>query len=99
MGMVRKDDPKLKTEVGARLALTRSALGHGVTDMSRLMESDNHGSNYSNYESGIRLISISHAMALYRNCGLTLDWIYFGDMRMLSADLQEKLRQIKARSQ
>jgi transcriptional regulator with XRE-family HTH domain len=84
-------DPTTPAEVGRRLALTRRALEYTTTTMCRLMGSISHGSTYSNYESGIRLISIQHALKLCRRCRLTLAWIYQGDFKSLPPDIQEKI--------
>jgi transcriptional regulator with XRE-family HTH domain len=65
-------DPTTPAEVGRRLALTRRALEYTTTTMCRLMGSISHGSAYSNYESGIRLIHIQHALKLCSKCRLTL---------------------------
>jgi transcriptional regulator with XRE-family HTH domain len=80
--------------VGNRLVLTRKALGFTTTKMCVLMGSVSGGSAYTNYEMGRRLIAHSHALALCTACGLTLDWIYRGDMRLVDPDVQSKLQQV-----
>jgi len=87
----QQPDPSSPAEVGARLALTRQALGYTTTTMCRMMASVSHGSTYSNYESGIRLISIKHALALCTRCRLTLAWIYQGELDTLPADIKAKI--------
>jgi transcriptional regulator with XRE-family HTH domain len=87
----QRPDPTSPAEVGARLALTRQALGYTTTTMCRYMGSVSHGSTYSNYESGIRLISIKHALALCTRCRLTLPWIYQGQLDSLPPDIRDKI--------
>jgi transcriptional regulator with XRE-family HTH domain len=87
----QRPDPSSPAEVGARLALTRRALGYTTTTMCRMMVSVSHGSTYSNYESGIRLISIKHALALCTRCRLTLAWIYQGEFDTLPRDIKLKI--------
>ena len=91
MATSRRPDPTSPAEVGRRLALTRRALGYTTTTMCRLMGSVSHGSAYSNYESGIRLINIQHALKLCSRCRLTLPWIYQGQFKTLPKDIREKI--------
>jgi transcriptional regulator with XRE-family HTH domain len=86
-----RGDPTSPAEVGARLALTRQALGYTTTTMCRMMASASHGSTYSNYESGIRRISLDHALELCKRCRLTLAWIYQGELDTLPADIRNKI--------
>lgn len=85
-------DPSSAAEVGKRLARTRQALGYTTTKMCDLMGSISHGSAYTNYEMGRRRISLDHALALRRECGLTLDWIYCGDISNLPEHLQRAIQ-------
>jgi transcriptional regulator with XRE-family HTH domain len=89
--MIRKTDPTSPVEIGRRLALTRRALGYTTTTMCRMMGSRSGGSAYSNYESGIRRISLDHALELKRRCRLTLPWIYEGELDTLPADIRDKI--------
>ncbi len=88
----RKKIPSLMKEHGRRLRLTRLAFGHTQAVMSHLMGSKTSGQAWENYESGRRLISVAHAMQLCQRLGLTMDWFYFGNMRMLPEDIQDRLR-------
>ena len=81
-------------EIGARLALTRRALGFTQADMGRLMGATSNGQAWQNYEAGNRRISIDHALMLCRNCGLTLDWIYQGQLVNLPPALREHLQRL-----
>src|SRR5262245_33763970 len=89
--MARRVDHTAPAQVGTRLALTRTALGYTTTTMCRMMGSASHGSAYSNYESGIRRISLDHALELCRRCRLTLAWIYQGELDTLPADIRNKI--------
>jgi transcriptional regulator with XRE-family HTH domain len=90
----RSSDPTSQVEIGARLALTRSALGYTQAMMSKLMGSATAGQAFANYESGLRRISINHAIKLCQTCGLTMDWIYQGQMQNLSPDLRAKIQEL-----
>jgi len=90
----RSTDPTSIAEIGARLALTRRALGFYQVDMSRLMGAASNGQAWGNYEAGTRRISIDHALMLCRNCGLTLDWIYQGQMVNLPPTLREHIQRL-----
>jgi transcriptional regulator with XRE-family HTH domain len=87
----QRPDATSPAEIGARLALTRRALGYTTTTMCRMMASASHGSTYSNYESGIRRISLDHALALCARCRLTLAWIYQGELDTLPTDIRDKI--------
>ena len=60
-------DPTSIAEIGARLELTRQALGLTQVMMGRLMGAVSNGQAWRNYESGKRRISIDHALALTRS--------------------------------
>ena len=61
-------------EIAERLRITRDAFGYTQGFISRLIGSTTEsGQAWENYESGRRRISLNHAMALCRKCGLTLD--------------------------
>lgn len=87
-------DPSSAVEIGKRLQRTREALGYTTTKMCQLMGSVTTGSAYTNYEMGRRRISIDHAIALRRECGLGLNWVYCGDITDLPTHLQKALQQI-----
>src|SRR5262245_26418099 len=89
--LARRSDPSSPAQIGARLALTRRALEYTTTTMCRMMGSTSHGSTYSNYESGIRRISLDHALSLCTRCRLTLAWIYQDDFESLPDDIKAKI--------
>ena len=82
----RTPDPTSQSEIGARLAVTRQALGYTQAMMSKLMGSATAGQAWENYEAGRRRISINHALKLCQTCRLTLPWIYQGQMTDLPPD-------------
>jgi transcriptional regulator with XRE-family HTH domain len=88
----RNGDPTSLPEIGRRLALTRRALGVTQAMMASLMGSSTAGQAWENYEAGRRRISIDHALELHRNCGLTLPWIYEGELKTLAPGLQRDIR-------
>jgi transcriptional regulator with XRE-family HTH domain len=93
--MVRQPvDPTSIVQIGVRLALTRRALGLTQIMMGQLMGTISNGQAWGNYEGGKRRISVDHALALCRNCGMTLDWIYQGQMVNLPPDLREKIQRL-----
>jgi transcriptional regulator with XRE-family HTH domain len=90
----RNYDPSSLSEIGHRLALTRSALGYTQAMMAKLIGSATSGQAWENYEAGRRRISIDHAIALCRTCGVSMDWIYQGQMHNLPPELREKIGQL-----
>lgn len=94
-GMARRGtDPTSVVEIGLRLALTRAALGYTQATMARLMGSATAGQAFANYESGLRRISIDHAIRLCQTCGLSMDWIYQGHMHSLPPDLRDTIQKL-----
>ena len=93
--MVRiPSDPTSMAEIGRRLELTRRALGLTQVMMGRLAGAISNGQAWGNYEAGNRRISIDHALALSRTLGVSLDWIYQGQMVNLPPELREKIQRI-----
>jgi transcriptional regulator with XRE-family HTH domain len=82
------------SEIGQRLALTRRALGLTQFNMGRLMGAVSRGQAWQHFEAGRRQISIQHANALCRNLGLTLEWIYQGQLSSLPPDLAAKIQRL-----
>lgn len=74
----------------------RKALGLTTTEMCRRMGSTSLGSAYTNYEMGRRRIALEHALALCE-LGLTLDWIYRGELTSkVEASLLRRLQQLRS---
>jgi transcriptional regulator with XRE-family HTH domain len=51
---------------------------------------------WSNYEQGIRTPALSEAIELKRRFGITFDWLYLGDERLMPELLLERLRDVAA---
>jgi transcriptional regulator with XRE-family HTH domain len=87
------DAEKLKAmakAIGKRLQQFREALGLKQKEAAEL--ADVTESHWSEFERGKRRITINTAIRLCEDCGLSLDWIYFGRM----AGLPSRLRKILA---
>lgn len=70
--------------IAERLKLTRRAMGLTQAAISRMVGIGAQA--WNNYERGQKRISIDQALRLCRSTGITLDWIYQGDMRSLPHD-------------
>lgn len=85
-------DPTSVESIAFRLKVTRKALGHTQAVMSRLIGSSTEGQVWGNYEAGERRISLDHALAACARFGLTLDWIYRGQIYTLPGDVADKIQ-------
>jgi transcriptional regulator with XRE-family HTH domain len=77
--MIGKEETN--TAIGARLALTRRALGYSLqTEFVATFAPFFNVSiqRWNNYEKGRQRIGVDVAAALCARWGLTLDWIYLG---------------------
>jgi transcriptional regulator with XRE-family HTH domain len=72
--MYTKPDPTLP-EIGARLALTRRALGLTRFQMARLLGTDMP--TWGTYEAGLQRIRVDRALKLSAY-GIPLEWVYQG---------------------
>jgi transcriptional regulator with XRE-family HTH domain len=81
--------PSVLTMVGKRLRYTCKALRLTSRDFSASI--DVRPNTYSQWETGSRLMDIVSATALADRYGLTLDWLYRGDVDTLSHALARKL--------
>ncbi|WP_088348943.1 MULTISPECIES: helix-turn-helix domain-containing protein [Rhodomicrobium] len=78
--------------LGKRLEITRLALG---LDQKTFYAPTRLGSSaYSMWESGARYPRVEHIMLLCTAYGLTLDWIYRGDLSSLSHRLVLDIQKI-----
>ncbi len=71
-------DTASKSGIGARLLLTRQALG--LTQAEFAERAGIHRTTYVNYENGDRKPSVDAAIALCDTYNITLDWIFRGEM-------------------
>jgi transcriptional regulator with XRE-family HTH domain len=77
--------------VGKRLTLTRLALGF-PSQKEFYVATRLGASAYSMWESGDAFPRVEHMMLLCQEFGLTLDWIYRGDLSGLPYSLATKIR-------
>lgn|SRR5262249_14289923 len=95
--MARRKHPNTGHEaVAERLRLTREALDLTQASLGRLAGISAQA--WNNYERGLYRISIDQAVRLCITTGVTLDWIYRGEMRGLPFDLVGKIQQLTQRS-
>lgn len=81
-------------EIAKRLKLLRSALGNTQATMGALAGVSDKA--WQNYEAGIRRIEIDAVTRLRAALGVTSEWVYYGNMAQLPAELLDKL-QLEAR--
>jgi transcriptional regulator with XRE-family HTH domain len=72
-----KDTGELRTDVGRRLRLTRTALNLDQQEFGT--RAGMSQPQYNQYENGKRLLTLPSALLICSEYGLTLDWIYRGD--------------------
>lgn len=77
--------------VAERLQKLRETLGFTQSAMSSMIGGTERGQTWQNYEAGRRLIAVPHALALCQRLGITLDWIYRGNVLGLPPELRTKL--------
>lgn len=82
------DCGELSKDVGRRLALARKALKLQQDEIATALGASQP--QYSQYETGRRLLTLPPALRLCERYNLTLDWLYRGDpsglpIRMLEA--------------
>lgn len=88
------DDEFSKAAIGARLVVTREALGYSsqtdFADKAGLAQN-----TYNQYETGAKRPSLDFAIKLCRAYGITLDWIYMGDPSGLPYKLADAIREVR----
>lgn len=83
-------NPASSEEVARRLVLLRRALGHTQAFLAGLLDCAPQA--WANYEAGDRRISVDMALKLCAITGVSLDWVYRGNMAMLPTELAEKIQ-------
>ncbi len=81
--------------IARRLRTLRGALDYSQADMARLLGLSPRGQAWGNYEAldeHWRRIKVDVAILLCHKTGITLDWIYRGDLGLVPPDLAEKIR-------
>src|SRR5882724_8050936 len=87
----RSDDTNLLA-IAERLRLTRAATGLTQAAMGRLVGIASNA--WNNNERGRDRISVDQAIKLCIATGVTLDWIYRGEMKGLPHDITIKIQAI-----
>ena len=90
--MTKSKDEKSPLAIGARLRLTREALGLTQVEFARRADVTNNA--YNQYEKGKQRPSLDAAIALREAYSLTLDWIYLGDNSGLKYELVEAMKKL-----
>jgi hypothetical protein len=75
--------------------LLRIALDRPQGEMGKLLGHTSH-SAWAQYETGVRRIRLDCALTLCEKTGVTLDWIYRGDIRLLAPDMVKRLHDAEA---
>jgi DNA-binding XRE family transcriptional regulator len=79
--------------VGARLRLTRGALGFGGRQQAKFAAGAGiPPTQFNNWENDKRAPKIEAAIALCKTYSLTMDWIYRGELSGLPLQIAEKIR-------
>lgn len=90
-------DPFSTAEIAKRLRIAREALGLSQPAISLLVGLADRGTAWSNYERAFRRIPSDVANRVHTRTGITLNWIYRGDMSDMSEETAAKIsRQIRA---
>lgn len=76
-------------DVSERLRQLRAALGLNQAQLCRRSGIETNA--WNNYEKSRNRISVDHAIKLKRTFGVTLDWIYHGDLSGVRSDIAEKI--------
>jgi transcriptional regulator with XRE-family HTH domain len=82
----RPDD---MTQVAARLRLLREAMELNQAQICAQIGVSQ--GLWNNYERGRHLIPVPRALDLVRRYGVTLDWLYHADSRMMPMHLMQKI--------
>lgn len=85
-------DPEWQQEVGARLRQAILALGKKQVDIANILGIS--PGRLSNYIRGERPLDIEQAIKLAGRFGITLDFLYIGDVRGLPYELAQRIAPI-----
>lgn len=86
-------DGRSKADVGARLELTRHAVG--LDQQTFAAEAGLKASTYNQYETGKNMPQLAAAHALCDQYRLSLDWIYRGEMSGLSQNVHSAIASVR----
>jgi len=90
-------NPESIEETARRARITREAFGYTQNYMGLMAGGTDGSAMWYNYEKGINFPERSAALALCRNCRLTLAWIYQGVLDTLPGDLIAKILEAEIR--
>lgn len=85
-------DPQWQQEVGQRLVISRAALGVRAVQLANYLHIS--AQRLSNYERGSRPLDLDVAVRLCNRYGLTLDWIYRGQIAGLPTMLADRIEAV-----
>ena len=85
-----ESSPRWRKMVGQRLEMSIAAMGNKPAEIARLLGITQQ--RLSNYITGSRPLDIAIAIQLCQRFGLTLDWLYIGDMAGLRFDLAQRMK-------
>jgi transcriptional regulator with XRE-family HTH domain len=81
-------------DIAARLRHTREALGLNQREFA--IRADLKANRYSQYETGVRPLTIEAALNICEQYGVTLDWLYRGDRSTLPHRLAIEIAHVEA---
>ena len=92
--MIDPDDSgQLTRDVARRLTLTRQAFGMNQAEFAEAAGLSQP--QYSQFETGKRLLSLKAALNLCSKYNITLDWLYLGDPSGLPYRLADSLKHLR----
>ena len=92
--MARYLDPESIEACAARLRVTRMALGLSQAEIAR--QTKIQPAAWNNAETGDNRLKIESALRVCRRYGVTLEWLFRGDIRQLPSELAEKISALEA---
>lgn len=92
--MRRSNRPESVEECAYRLHVTRIALGLSQAEICRQAKIE--PSAWNNAETGDNRLGIDNANKLRARFKISLDWLFWGDMYGLPADLAKRIAEVEA---
>ncbi len=87
--MVKPDKVRPYEDIAIRLRHVRAVEGMQQQDFAE--SAGLKHSQYKNWESGVYRISLDGALALRKRCGITLEFIYLGDVDSLPMSWRKEI--------
>lgn len=87
-------DPESVPAIARRLQLLRQAVSGSQAELCARLGFNR--TTWNTYETARGRISVDFAMALHREFGVPLDWIYMGISAMLPTRIRDRIRDIEA---